>query len=368
MTRISEQAVIRRIVNPKVAVYDLITEVTNSPEATEAVLEAMDQRVVDSGFLAGSMLLVFYLQKHSRPKLFDGLFEARVLSDNDLAQLFKAGYGDFRAEHRLCDHLYEMFQKDGNPWRVEIVEGLRDRGGAESLAVLEVIRFELDPMLKSKGVVAGSLGQMDEVSYENFLYGATYRALKAFVELVDSALAALRGRVVVPADANTISSTAQSKPNPPASSLTLIGASVGVHHSRLTRVETHLSKARTLVFEHPAESLNNMRKACEAILKDLVDESRTKGKGGGQDQKPAEVYKGLEELLSQVRRKKIVPLHIEKYFETVQSFGNLGSHDQEGEPEDISTEMANSVLIQLDAVVAWFKSFDSKLASDSDGE
>ena len=135
-----------------------------------------------------------------------------------------------------------------------------------------------------------------------------------------------------------------------------------VKHKRQSRVDGYFSKAKKLLPEHPAASLNNMRKAVEAICKDILEETYEK-KGEGKTLKPASAFTSLEDMTQELKRRKQIPLDIEKYLASLQLFGNFGSHDQELDPEDISSEkaesiMAESMLLQLNAVVDWYKAFD----------
>jgi len=134
------------------------------------------------------------------------------------------------------------------------------------------------------------------------------------------------------------------------------------NHKRQLRVEGYFSKAKTLLSEHPPESLNNMRKAAEAICKDILDETFEK-KVEGKTLKPASAFASLEDMTQEIKRRKQIPISIEKYLTSLQLFGNYGSHDQELDQVAMSFEraeaiMANSMLLQLEALVDWYKAFD----------
>ena len=357
MTRIAEQALIRRILNPKIEVYDLITQLTNDPKAKEAVLEAMDQRIVASGVSVAPMSVVSYLQKHHRPNVFDHMIEAGRFSDRDLAQLFKVGYGDSTSEHRLCVYLYEMFEEAGNPWRVEVVKGLRDRGGAESLSVLEVIRFELDPKLKTDILVARSIAQFDEVDGEQFLKVITAKALQEFVALLDSAVEVLRLRVSGEIADGKLSAVRASIATGRSSSEYPVPVSSGRQHGRSAKVEEYRLSAERHLAKDPDAALNKIRKAAEAICKDLLDETiaRAKNPAGKRPET-------LDDMRSELRQRKVaIPPDADRYLASIQSFGNLGSHDQEIDPDRIDTRMASATMSYLDALIEWYRSFDPLL-------
>jgi hypothetical protein len=357
MTRIAEQSFIRRILNPKIEVCELITQVTKDPEATEAVLEAMDQRIVASGVSVALISVISYLQIHTRPNLFDHMIEAGRFTDRDLAQLFKAGYGDSATEQRLCDYLYGMFREDRNRWRVEVVEGLRDRGGAESLSVLEVIRFELEPKLMTDTLVAQSIAQFQEIDGDQFLKVKTTNALKEFMALLNSAIEVLRHRVGVDVSYGKLPAERALRALGRSSSGSPVSVSSGPHHKRSAKVEEHRLNAESLLANHPDAALNKIRMAAEAICKDLLDETIAKAKNPA-----AKALQTLEDMRSELKQRKVaIPADADKYLTSIQSFGNLGSHDQEMDTDRIDTRMAKATMSYLEALIEWYRSFDPLL-------
>jgi len=135
-----------------------------------------------------------------------------------------------------------------------------------------------------------------------------------------------------------------------------------VKHKRQLKVDHYFSKVQKLLPEHPNESLNNMRKVVEAICKDILDETYEK-KDEEKVLKPASAFTSLEDMTQELKRRKQLPVAIEKYLVVLQHYGNFGSHDQEPDQEDISSEisasiMAKSSLLPLKAMVDWYKAFD----------
>ena len=68
-------------------------------------------------------------------------------------------------------------------------------------------------------------------------------------------------------------------------------------------------------------------------------------------------------MTQELKRRKQLPVAIEKYLAVLQHYGNFGSHDQEHDQKDISSEisasiMAKSSLLPLKAIVDWYKAFD----------
>ena len=102
---------------------------------------------------------------------------------------------------------------------------------------------------------------------------------------------------------------------------------------------------------HPAAALTQIRKAAEAICKDLLDETCPRAKSSGS--KP---LRTLEDMQSELRqRKEIIPADIDRYLKSIQSFGNLGSHDQDIDLKKIDERMAQSVMLNFESLVDWYK-------------
>jgi|GEM_PF-6680681 len=361
MTPTAERALILKIGNPKISILDLIDVVLGVPDITEAALDAFDHRLVEMENCVTWMAYVPYLLKHKRQKLFDALCARQTPSGFDQAALFEAGYGGAEIEHRLCARLYEIYADNAQPLRRSIVEALVERGGAESLAMLEVIKFEIDPDLKSKIVVITAFKQAsaeDEyIDIKNLLYVTLARSLRDFSERVELAITTISNRLLTH---STALQTEVKFVPPPGDLIEAIpvNQTTVVPHSRMAKVEAYLSKAEKFKDSDSPESLNNARKAAEAICKDLLEESAWKATSKGQGAKPVEAFSQLEDMLSELRRRKAIPTHIDKYLSSLQSFGNLGSHDQEIDIEHIDPLMAESILAHLRAVVTWFKTVD----------
>ena len=369
MTPTAERALILKIGNPKIFILDLIDVVLGVPDITEAALDAFDCRLVEMESCVTWMAYVPYLLKHKRPKLFDALCARQTPSGFDQAALFEAGYGGAEIEYRLCAQLYEIYADNAQPLRRSIVEALVEHGGVKSLEMLEVIKFEIAPDLKSKTVVVNAFNQAgadDEyIDVKKLLYVTLARSLGNFSERVELAITTISKRLSTP---STAPQTEVKSVLPPSDLIEAIpvNQTTVVPHSRMGKVEFYLSKAEKFKDSDPPESLNNARKSAEAICKDLLDESTWKATSTAQGAKPGEAYVQLEDMLSDLRRRKVIPAHIDKYLSSLQSFGNLASHDQEIDPEHINSSMAASILLQVRSVVSWFKMVD--LSEKPNGE
>jgi hypothetical protein len=368
MTSIADKALILRISNSANKLDDLIDTVIKKTDVSPSVLDALDRRIletIEQSYVAWATVIP-YLRKYVRSELFKSMNEKHPTSGYELAELFKAGYGGDEVEHKLCDSLYEVFPNNGNPLRSYILDALKERGQTESLEMLEVIKYELNPDVKTKRIVAKSIleeevSEDDPSGIDKTLYMLEFQALFDFSKRVNSAIELILLRGVSKASISTDSLQVNVKVAGEAIQSTV------VNHVRQSRVDLYFSKAKSLLPEHPPESLNNMRKAAEAICKDILDETYEK-KAEGKILKPASAFTSLEDMVQELKRRKQISIDIEKYLASLQSFGNFGSHDQELDPEDISREMAGSILLHLKAVVDWYKAFDPSSGIQQTGQ
>jgi hypothetical protein len=118
------------------------------------------------------------------------------------------------------------------------------------------------------------------------------------------------------------------------------------HSPVLERVCTLQGRAHDYLSNDPESAMNQARKAAEAICKDIY---RAKGlEAGGRLAAKQE----LDELMTALNRKNVLPGHILQHFKCVRDFGNYGSHDQ---GETISPETAKPCIAALDNLVRWYR-------------
>lgn len=360
MTPIAEKALIMRISNSANKLGDLIDTVVKTEDATPSVLDTLDQRILDEvadSYVAWA-LVIPYLRKFVRHELFNSMNKKHPATGYELAELFKVGYGGDDVEKKLCNSLYGIFRDNANPLRGYILDALKERGNIKSLEMLEVIKYEINPEVKTKHMVAKSIldeGSVEEKStgFDKTLYMLEFQSLDEFSQRVNSAIDLMLSRGVKIAGIQV-----QPDESVPFSDV-VIEPSANIStpiakHKRSASVEGCLSEARNLMSDYPRASLNTMRQAAEAICKDIIDETCV-----DRSPKQAEAFNSLEDMLHELRRRRRIPLHIDKHFGALQQFGNLGSHHQELAPEVFTSEMAETVLLHLKAVVDWYKFFSA---------
>jgi hypothetical protein len=342
MTSIADKALLIRIQNKDNKLETLIATVMRTSEVSDLALEALDQRIANEWIIWSDLLP--YLKKHPRNKLFEVFCERFPPNLFDAAELFKMGYGQEYFEDQLCKELYNASNSNGSRMYSYIFEALSEHGGPKSLEMMAVIKHELFPVNKTNRIVADAI--RDEYSEgKNFSVGEieqliTNKFLSDFLPRLESAIELLRLRGIQLPDES---------PNDEASFIQKLPG-------RAERVEYYMKKAVELLPKHPAEALNNMRKATEAICKDVLDAAFRSALNPNKI--PASGFKGLEDMINRMRKDGLVPTSIESCLGSLQSFGNVASHDQEENPQAISVEMAESTLGHLKTVVEWYRTLE----------
>ncbi len=360
MSDIQTKSLLLRIQNEQNKLDDLINFVIKSQNVSSSVFDALDKRIlqtVTENYVSWSTVIP-YLRKEFRNVLFKSMDEKHHASGFELAELYKLGYGGDELERRLCKDLYDVYLGKGVQLYGHILDAMSKRGGTESLEMLQIIKFELDPILKTKQIVVDSIetqiNEGESLSAENTLNLIECRWLRDFTDAINAAIKSITPHCVESTKATEPNITEVIQTNTKDSDEADTDKSP--NHQRKLKIQRYLLKAKELLPDHPPESLNNSRKAAEAICKDLIEESYqcdTSGK-----LKPSKGFNSLEDMLKEVIRRRLTPSHIDKYLGSIQSFGNFASHDQDDDPESITREMAQSILSHLEAVITWHNSLE----------
>jgi hypothetical protein len=342
MTSIADKALLLRIRNKDNKVDPLIDAVIRASDVSESVLNALDQRIANEHLAWRD--LIPYLHKYSRPKLFSALHKRMTPHVFHAAELFKMGYGSECLEDQLCHELYNTATGKGLGVYAYIFEALKEFGGPRSLEMMEVIKHELYPAIKTNRIVAGTI--RDNFSEEKSLSDSEAHQLVDNIFLSDlsqkleSSIELLRCKgIKLPDDAPNAESASAKHPS-----------------GRSRRVEHYMSKAKDLLPDYPPEALNNIRKAAEAICKDVLEAAFHASPHS--NRKPATAFNSLEDMINRMRKDGLIPSSVENYLVSLQSFGNFASHDQEEDPQNVTVEMAESTFGHLKTVVEWYESLN----------
>lgn len=350
MTSIADKALLLRIRNKDNKVDALIDAVIRAPDVSESVLNALDQRIANEHMAWRT--LIPYLHKYSRPKLFSDLHQRMTPHVFDAAELFKMGYGSECLEDQLCHELYDTAAGKGLGVYAYIFEALKEFGGQRSLEMMEVIKHELYPVIKTNRIVAGAI--RDNFSEEkNLSEGEAHQLvdnifLSDLSQQLESSIELLRRKgIKLPDESPNAESPSARSPS-----------------GRSRRVEHYMSKATELLPNYPSEALNNIRKAAEAICKDVLDDAFLSSPNS--NRKPATAFNSLEDMINRMRKDGLIPSSVENCLASLQSFGNFASHDQEEDPQSVSVDMAESTLGHLKTVVEWYESLNLQIESKSE--
>jgi hypothetical protein len=354
VTSIADKALLLRIRNKDNKVDALIDAVIRAPDVSESVLDALDQRIANEHMAWRS--LIPYLYKYSRPKLFSDLHQRMTPHVFDAAELFKMGYGSECLEDQLCHELYDTAAGKGLGVFSYIFEALNESGGPRSLEMMEIIKHELYPVIKTNRIVAGAI--RDNFSEEKSLSdGEAHKlvddmSLSYLSQQLESSIELLRRKgIKLPDESHHESPNAGS-------------ASARSSSGRSRRVEHYMSKATELLPNYPSEALNNIRKAAEAICKDVLDDAFLSSPNS--NRKPATAFNSLEDMINRMRKDGLIPSSVENCLASLQSFGNFASHDQEEDPQSVSVEMAESTFGHLKTVVEWYESLNLRIEQKSE--
>jgi hypothetical protein len=264
----------------------------------------------------------------------------------DAAELFRIGYGREDLEEVLCHELYDTFNGKGLGLYEYIFKALSERGGPRSLEMMEVIDHELYPRIQTNRIVADTI--REGVSEERDLTVGEIeqlienRFLENFSQELKFAIELLRQKGITLPDDSPKAELAPAQQT-----------------GRVRRVEHYMAKAKELLPNHPPEALNNIRKAAEAICKDILDAAFQSSPS--KNRKPASAFNSLEDMINRMRKDGLIPSSIENCLASLQSFGNFASHDQEEDPQSVSADMAESTFGHLKTVVEWYASLNLQI-------
>jgi len=218
--------------------------------------------------------------------------------------------------------------------------------------MMEVIKHELYPVIKTNRIVAGAI--RDNFSEEkNLSEGEAHQLvdnifLSDLSQQLESSIELLRRKgIKLPDESPNAESPSARSPS-----------------GRSRRVEHYMSKATELLPNYPSEALNNIRKAAEAICKDVLDDAFLSSPNS--NRKPATAFNSLEDMINRMRKDGLIPSSVENCLASLQSFGNFASHDQEEDPQSVSVDMAESTLGHLKTVVEWYESLNLQIESKSE--
>ena len=103
----------------------------------------------------------------------------------------------------------------------------------------------------------------------------------------------------------------------------------------------------------PEVALSEARKTAEAILKVLYTQHKAKAPSNALFAKPAEKQM-LRDLIQVMIKIKRFPLVVSSGFKTIQTFGNIGAHDQGDEADYVDEESIKACIMALNTVIKWF--------------
>ena len=93
-------------------------------------------------------------------------------------------------------------------------------------------------------------------------------------------------------------------------------------------------------------ALNNARKCAEVIAKVLNFQFNP--------QRPADSWGNLNDAIENLNKNKVISKLVFKHFQTIQNYGNFGSHDQGDESEALTLEKVEPCIAALNSLIEWW--------------
>lgn len=250
---------------------------------------------------------------------YDQINSINSLGIDDLLTLYRCQYPDPKIEKALLDLIYKFADQDAQPWRRYIAEAIRDVGSTDCLNVLTRIRSELERRVV---VGRGFISTLDRI--ERFKMTASI----SFFELIDDAIEAVKERgIQMSEDTKQASDVVASTSALP------------------ERVYKRLVEAKAFQAEHPTISLSRLRIGAEAIAHTVCQTLEIKNNKTGKKLL-------LADFISLIRSdNRRVPDLLLKLLESIQAFGNSGSHDEGDEVYLVNEGIAGAAIIMYENLI-----------------
>ena len=356
---IAYRVLLRRISDNNIRWDTLMDEIVKSGVNHEEILVALENRILNTDYVYIWSLLD-YVNKFDRQEFFRVVRKKIPMSLRDKAQLFELGYFEQEDEAYLCDMLGDMArtwnQNEDFMNCCAIMRGLGNFGGPRSLECLEIFKYETEPEIKTSLLLLSNMREVMKEKLERsglseLSQGQSDVIMKGKVanlvlDYCEKAIAKLVARgvempnVAVGSCLNVEESTACG----------LSAENSGAVDEKELRMQDYIYKFNLFSADHPAIALNNARKFVEALCKALLDR-----KAQADGKSPPSGIKDLEKLFELVRKQYDLNESTKLHFETIQKFGNLGSHDQENESEESFRNAANLLKVPIEELMKWYR-------------
>lgn len=300
-------------------------------ELVGSVIEAINNK--GENILSNSICRIILLTKFK--VLYQVAESKKLLCGWDYIYLFKDGYLEGGIERKMCEMLFNCFKDNANPQRRAIVEAMENYGTKESFDMLDVIEFELEP----SAIISKIEQEIVLESESNIQENIEIKSSISFFDLVKIVKLKIYKRI------NSSKSDKSDFDLNKKKGETLFD---NVKKSDIEKRLNILQKRAVDYLENDPESaMNQARKAAEAICKEIY----TKEKIGN---KPAN-RQDLNELITALNQKKILPRQIYIHLTTIRDLGNFGSHDQGEESKDITSRTAIPCIESLKNIIDWYR-------------
>jgi hypothetical protein len=321
-----------------IQLQDLVFDLTKTDNCSVEFAKIIETNLVDENIELSVPAITPFAIKYNLPTLAESIRLRAFPNFYYISQLYRSSLLTCDVEISLVNELYKIYKDNGSFTRREIIETLQEKGTQNVLPILNVIEYELAPLFKSQKVIADVIvkSEKDQISFDEYAWLAHYKSMQGFYDdlLIAINLISIRPPICV----NSLSNATHLNISPSTS-------------LSLNKITQYIEKAENYLSTDPEASLNNMRKAIEAICNSLYDYLTI-----NQDTKRnAKSFKNFDSLFQELKKTIEMPAHIILNVEHIQASGNYGSHDQDDFDHKVTQKIASSAFNNLEIVFCWYK-------------
>jgi hypothetical protein len=338
---------------------EAFTEILKLPSISGDVVDEVISQLEQGRTFVSDQLAEFTARSRS-----DALYsaaKAHLIKDPwALIKLHQAEFGDPDIETTLSNSLSKIYRRNDDPLRCYIVESFKAHGSPRVLPLLRGILDDLRPSRDVKRLFSQALENLDVNNVDEILLNTEMASIHEFVILVDSAAISIERR------RDDAKPTREHEPN----SVDVVEDEVlpddnGRELSNdplLDQIISRRKMAWAYLGKDNEAALNHARKTAEAVCMHVY-----RIKGLEQNNKSArELAKNFDQLINTLEKNSL-PNLVSLAVRNIQAHGNFGSHYQD-DSGDLTDKHVEPVLMQLDSVVAWFKSYKNSMPVDAESE
>jgi len=172
----------------------LLTEFSNKELTSQQVIAALEEKLISCNEYLATSYLTSVIVRFNLRRLLACRREQILRDVHSMARIHAAGMGDEQIEEILCTKLCEIYSNNASLIREPVVRALGAHGTARCLQTLVDIQYDLEPLLKTKSVVAKAIQSTEAIDFQDYAYSVDANSLQDFMRAVKEAVAAIGKR------------------------------------------------------------------------------------------------------------------------------------------------------------------------------